>query len=67
MSAPPRIVVDRLEGEIAVLEVDGQLLDWPAAALPAGAREGSVLVLTVQEDPPPPRPREDGPPPVIDL
>lgn len=39
------IVVDRLEGDRAVLEVDGELIDFPASALPPGTREGAVLVL----------------------
>lgn len=67
MTPPARIVVDRIEGDVAVLEVDGQRVDWPADALPEGAREGSVLGLTVREDPPAQPPREGGPPPVIDL
>lgn len=37
------IVVDRFEGERAVLEVDGELVDVPRSALPTGAKEGDVL------------------------
>jgi len=39
------IVVDRIEGRIAVLEVDGHAVEFPASALPAGATEGSILQL----------------------
>lgn len=39
------IVVDRVEGDRAVLEVDGEFVDVPASVLPAGAVEGSVLVF----------------------
>jgi hypothetical protein len=34
-------VVDRVEGDFAVLEVGGRTVDWPLAALPAGVTEGS--------------------------
>lgn len=37
------VVVDRIEGGIAVLEVDGGTIEVPAPWLPAGAREGSIL------------------------
>ena len=40
------IVVDRIEGTFAVLEVDGAFVDFPLAALPEGAREGDVLTFT---------------------
>ena len=45
-----RIVVDRVEGDIAVLDVDGTQVDLPAAALPAGAGEGTVLSLIVDNE-----------------
>lgn len=40
------IVVDRIEGDVAVLEVDGRMVDFPAAALPEGTREGDTLQLS---------------------
>ena len=40
------IVVDRVEGDRAVLEVNGEIVVFPASALPAGAVEGSVLELS---------------------
>jgi hypothetical protein len=39
------IVIDRIEGKIAVLEIAGQTWQLPTSALPAGAREGDVLEL----------------------
>lgn len=39
---PVRVTVDRIEGEIAVLEVDGTRVDWPRASLPPDATEGRV-------------------------
>jgi len=44
------IVVDRIEGEVAVLEIEGATVEIPAAALPAGAGEGSVLALTLDAE-----------------
>ncbi|WP_373576307.1 DUF3006 domain-containing protein [Parafannyhessea umbonata] len=39
-----RAIVDRLEGDVAVLEVDGyRYVDAPLAELPPGVREGDVL------------------------
>lgn len=40
------IVIDRFEGDCAVLEVDGRRVDFPASALPAGCREGDRLSFT---------------------
>ncbi len=37
----PRIVVDRIEGAFAVLEVAGQTIEIPAAVLPPEAGEGT--------------------------
>ena len=37
------IVVDRIEGNCAVLEIDGQTMDVPLAELPAGIQEGQIL------------------------
>jgi hypothetical protein len=39
-----RVVVDRIEGEIAVLEVEGEgIVEWPVKFLPRGIREGNIL------------------------
>jgi hypothetical protein len=40
------IVVDRIEGERAVLEGGGERFELPASLLPPGTREGDVLTFT---------------------
>ena len=40
-------IVDRIEGDVAVVLAAGTSFDLPCAALPAGVREGSVLVLNL--------------------
>ena len=42
---PRTAVIDRIEGEVAVVEIDGGTLDVPLAGLPAGVAEGCRLVL----------------------
>lgn len=39
------IVVDRIEGDMAVLEIGGKCVDVPLAALPEGLREGDLLEI----------------------
>ncbi len=39
-------IIDRLEGELAVVETDAGFLHIPRSALPEGAREGDVLRKT---------------------
>ena len=47
----PHYAVDRMEGRIAVLVADdGTPVDMPIPMLPAGAREGSVLLVPVGSD-----------------
>jgi hypothetical protein len=41
----PRLTVDRIEGDLAVLEHGGVRFNLPLSALPAGAHEGMVLEL----------------------
>jgi len=43
------IVVDRIEGERAVLSFGGELIDVPLAALPKELREGDVLAVSRDE------------------
>ena len=43
------IAVDRIEGEIAVLEVHGVLVDIPLSELPKGLSEGAQLKLVLCE------------------
>ncbi len=41
-----RYYVDRIEGDFAVTEYDGEMTDIPLSELPDGVREGSVLILS---------------------
>jgi hypothetical protein len=52
VSEPIKIVVDRIEGDMAVLLIgpDETRVDLPLAALPEGAREGSLLRATFVVD-----------------
>ena len=43
----PRIVVDRIEGQTAVVEVAGVRVDVPVQLLPDGAVEGTRLSFRV--------------------
>ncbi|HMV66750.1 MAG TPA: DUF3006 domain-containing protein [Myxococcota bacterium] len=63
-----RAVVDRIEGDVAVVEICGTLVNLPQRALPPGATEGSAWALRWEPLDPPPAVRDDPPrPPVIDL
>lgn len=42
-----RITIDRLYDDIAYLDVDGKIIEFPRAALPAECREGDLLGFTV--------------------
>lgn len=46
----PRVRIDRIEGELVVLECDGRSVDVPRALVPAEAREGDVLSIVVDRD-----------------
>ncbi|MCO4743964.1 MAG: DUF3006 domain-containing protein [Proteobacteria bacterium] len=57
----PQIVIDRIEGDMAVVEIGGIQVDWPVSYLPEGAREGQAFTLTltpVEQDPCEPAPPE---------
>ncbi len=46
-----QLIIDRFEGELAVCEYEkGKTLDLPTALLPANAKEGDVLRLTVDRE-----------------
>ena len=45
------VTVDRIEGDLAVLIVDGTQVDWPVASLPPGAKEGSRYTVTFADAP----------------
>jgi hypothetical protein len=40
------IVVDRIEGDLAIVEVNGETTEVPLSHLPAGCTEGQVLDAT---------------------
>jgi len=48
----PRIVVDRIEGTVAVVQVGDETIHLPVSVLPQGSGEGSVLTLTLADDQP---------------
>jgi len=41
------IILDRVEGDFAVLETDSGMINIPRSDLPAGAKEGDVLKLVI--------------------
>ncbi len=44
-------IVDRIEGKIAVLEVEGKTwIELPKQFLPRGTKEGSVLKISIEID-----------------
>ena len=46
-----RVIVDRFEGNIAVVELeDGSVIDCPKAILPPNAKEDSIINITVDEE-----------------
>lgn len=45
------IVLDRIEGNRAVLEMDGEIIEVPASILPPAINEGAVLVFVEVEAP----------------
>ena len=46
----PTIVVDRIEGNRAILVVGDETVEVPVSVLPEGAAEGSVLSLRLSDD-----------------
>lgn len=44
-------IVDRIEGKIAILEIEGEILiELPKKFLPKGTREGNILKMTLEID-----------------
>ncbi|MBQ8381875.1 MAG: DUF3006 domain-containing protein [Clostridia bacterium] len=44
-------VIDRIEGDVAVVETAaGKTVELPRASLPEGAKEGTVLRIAVDEE-----------------
>ncbi|MCL2078464.1 MAG: DUF3006 domain-containing protein [Oscillospiraceae bacterium] len=44
------LIIDRFEGEYAVVEVSGRMIDIPRSELPSGAKEGDSLQLVIRAD-----------------
>lgn len=44
------LIVDHFEGEIAVIEYNGRTFNLPCSLLPAGAKEGDVLRISITVD-----------------
>ena len=44
------IVIDRIEGNRAIVEFDGETLEIPASLLPSGSSEGDILSLKLCVD-----------------
>lgn len=40
------IIIDRIEGDFAVVETDSGMMDIPLSQLPEGSHEGDVLTCT---------------------
>ncbi len=45
------VVLDRIEGDLAVLVLGDQPFELPVTLLPAGASDGDLLTLTLVPDP----------------
>ena len=41
-----KLYIDRIEGDCAVVEHGGEMIDIPLLKLPDGVREGTVLTVT---------------------
>jgi len=44
------LIIDRFEGECAVVETDTGMINIPRADLPTGAKEGDTLKLVIDAD-----------------
>ncbi|MBM7855594.1 hypothetical protein JOC37_001991 [Desulfohalotomaculum tongense] len=44
------LVIDRFEGDMAVIEYQGRTFNLPSSLLPAEAKEGDVLKITLVVD-----------------
>lgn len=45
------VIVDRFEGEWAVLEFQGKVFNFPRELLPKAVKEGDVLTMTIDINP----------------
>ncbi len=44
------IIIDRIENDRAIVEIGGEMIEIPCSELPNGAKEGDVLVLSVNTE-----------------
>ncbi|MDR2900006.1 MAG: DUF3006 domain-containing protein [Treponema sp.] len=44
------LVIDRFEGDFAVIETDKGMINVPMSDLPSGAKEGDMLSLIISSD-----------------
>ena len=44
------IVLDRIEGDRAIVEIGGEMIEIPCSELPNGSKEGDILVFAVDTD-----------------
>ena len=44
------IVIDRIEDDIALLDVGGEIIDFPVEALPENAKEGDLLGFVILDN-----------------
>ncbi|HHY59159.1 MAG TPA: DUF3006 domain-containing protein [Clostridia bacterium] len=45
-----KMIIDRFEGPLVVLEYEGKMYHLPKTLVPKGAREGDVVVLEARVD-----------------
>lgn len=43
------LIIDRFEGDLAIIECEDKMIEIPVKYLPAAAREGDVLKLVIDE------------------
>ena len=39
------IVIDRIEEDLAILDVDGEIIEFPLEALPENSKEGDLIAF----------------------
>ena len=44
------LIIDRFEGDFAVIETDEGMINIPRSDLPTGAKEGDILRLVIDTD-----------------
>jgi len=44
------IVIDRIEGERAIVEIGGEIVEIPRSELPNGSKEGDVLLFAANPE-----------------